>query len=53
MFAKVFGLVGRGERVKRHKGPRHAKTCLRAYVDSKGQDQPAHARSLIRAFVIR
>ena len=31
----------------------HAKTCLRAYADNKGQDQPAHSRSLIRAFTVR
>ena len=23
-------------------GPRHARTCLRAYTDSEGPDQPAH-----------
>ena len=28
--------------------PRHAKTCLRAYSDSEGPDQPAHPRRLIR-----
>ena len=27
-------------------------TCLRAYMDSKGPDQPAHSRSLIRAFAV-
>ena len=26
--------------------------CLRAYVDSEGQDQPAHPRSLIMAFIV-
>ena len=31
----------------------HAKTCLRAYADSEGPDQPAHSHSLIRAFVVR
>ena len=29
---------------------RHAKTCLLAYTDSDGPDQPAHPRSLIRVF---
>ena len=32
---------------------RHAKKCIRAYADSEGQDQPAHPRSLIRAFAVR
>ena len=31
-------------------GPCHAKTRLRVYADSKGPDQPAHARNLIRTF---
>ena len=31
-------------------GPRHAKTCLRAYADNEGPDHP---RSLIRAFTVR
>ena len=35
------------------KKPRYAKTCLQAYVDSEGPDQPAHPRSLIRAFTVR
>ena len=34
-------------RTEQLRGPRHAKTCLRAYADSKGPDQPAHPRSLI------
>ena len=34
-------------------GPRLAKTCLRAYADSEGRDQPAHLRSLIPAFTVR
>ena len=34
-------------------GPRHAKTCLWVYADSEGPDQPAHLRSLIRAFTVR
>ena len=29
------------------------KTCLQAYVDGEGLDQPAHPRSLIRAFALR
>ena len=29
-----------------------AKTCLRAYADSKGQDQPAHPCSLLMAFTV-
>ena len=29
-------------------GPRHAKTCLQAYADSKGPYQPVHLHSLIR-----
>ena len=29
------------------------KTRLRAYADSEGPDQPAHSRSLIRAFTVR
>ena len=33
-------------------GPRHAKTCLRAYADMEGTDQTAHPRSLIRAFAV-
>ena len=32
---------------------RHAKTSLQAYADSEGPDQPAHPRSLIRAFAVR
>ena len=31
----------------------HAKLCLGAYADSEGPDQPAHSRSLIRAFTVR
>ena len=31
----------------------HANTCLRAYADSKGPDQPAHPRSLIWPFTVR
>ena len=34
-------------------GPRRSETCLRACADSKGPDQPAHPRSLIRAFAVR
>ena len=34
-------------------GPRHEKTCLRRFANNTGADQPAHARSLISAFVIR
>ena len=34
-------------------GPRHEKTCLRAYADSEGPDQPAHPRNLIRASTVR
>ena len=33
--------------------PRQAKTCLRAYADSKGPNQPAHPHSLITAFTVR
>ena len=33
--------------------PCHAKTCLRLYAESEGPDQPAHPRSLIRAFAVR
>ena len=32
---------------------RSAKTCLRACADSEDPDQPAHPRSLIRAFDVR
>ena len=32
-------------------GPRHAKTFLRANADSERPGQPAHPRSLIRAFI--
>ena len=31
----------------------HVKTCLRAYADNADPDQPAHPRSLIRAFTFR
>ena len=34
-------------------GPCYAKTCLWAYADSEGPDQPAHPRSLIRTFAVR
>ena len=33
-------------------GPRREKTCLRGFVNNTGTDQPAHAHSLISAFVI-
>ena len=33
--------------------PGHEKTCLMSYANNKGADQPAHARSLISAFVVR
>ena len=41
--------------IKRPKliGPRREKTCLRRLANNTGADQPAHARSLISAFVIR
>ena len=29
------------------------KMCLMSYANNKGADQPAHARSLISAFVVR
>ena len=34
-------------------GPHHAQTCLCAYADSEGPDQPAHPRSLIWTFTVR
>ena len=34
-------------------GPRLVKTCLWTYADSERPDQPAHPRSLIRAFTLR
>ena len=34
-------------------GPRREKICLRGFANNTGADQPAHPRSLIRAFVIR
>ena len=34
-------------------GPCHTKTCLPAYANSQGPDQPAHLRSLIKAFIVR
>ena len=34
-------------------GPRREKTCLPWFAKNKGEDQPAHRRSLISAFVIR
>ena len=33
--------------------PRREKTCLRGFANNKGEDQPAHPRSLISAFAIR
>ena len=33
-------------------GPRREKTCLRGFENNTGEDQPAHPRSLISAFVI-
>ena len=33
--------------------PRREKTCHQWFANNKGADQPAHPRSLIRAFVIR
>ena len=33
--------------------PGHEKMCLMSYANKKGEDQPAHPRSLIRAFVVR
>ena len=33
-------------------GPRREKTCLRAFANITGADQPAHPRSLISAFVV-
>ena len=33
-------------------GPRSEKTCLRVFANNTGEDQPAHSRSLISAFVI-
>ena len=39
--------------IQKKRGPRREKTCLRAYADSEGPDQTAHARSLIRTFTVR
>ena len=44
---KAFGLLALSYE------PRHAKMSLRAYANSEGPDQPAHPRSLIRAFATR
>ena len=33
--------------------PHHEKTCFMPYANNKDTDQPAHPRSLIRAFVVR
>ena len=33
-------------------GPRHEKTCRWGFANNTGADQPAHPRSLIRAFVV-
>ena len=34
-------------------GPGHAKTCLMAYANNKGADQPARPHSLFTTFVVR
>ena len=34
-------------------GPRCEITCLRGFANNKGEDQPAHAGSLISTFIIR
>ena len=34
-------------------GPGHVKKCLLTYANNKGEDQPAHPRSLISTFVVR
>ena len=34
-------------------GPRREKTCLRRFASNTGEEQPAHPRSLISAFVVR
>ena len=33
--------------------PGHEKMCLMPYANNKGEDQPAHPRSLVSAFVVR
>ena len=33
--------------------PGHEKMCLMSYANNNGDDQPAHPRSLIGAFVVR
>ena len=33
-------------------GPPQVKTCLRAYADNEGSDQPSHQHSLIGAFIV-
>ena len=38
---------------KGYMGRATQKTCLRAYADSEGTDQPAHPRTLTRAFTFR
>ena len=48
-----YGRNGNMQSGSRTSVPRLAKTCLRAYADNEGPDQPAHPRSLIRAFTIR
>ena len=47
MFLRAFAIIN----IKIEPG--HEKMCLMAYANNKGADQPAHARSLISAFVVR
>ena len=46
-------MVNKLMRPKNHMGLVATKPCLRGFANNKGADQPAHARSLISAFVIR
>ena len=52
MTSLTYSLIPDQQFRKYSNRPHHAKMCLRAYADSEGSDQPAHPRSLIRAFTV-
>ena len=54
MYMVLPGITGKKATIKYKpkNEPRHAKMCLRAYAISKGLDQTAHLRRLVKTFAL-
>ena len=53
LFTAAVSKMYSGRVCKNIKWSALSKMCLRTYASSEGPDQPAHPRSLIRAFAVR